>query len=227
MTDKNLFNDAFQEVSFKEKNLETLLRKNPALWKGGSQAINERSEGISSGYQALDAILPWQGWPRQGLVEIISAPDIGEFHLVIPLLHALSQKQQGSVWIAPPHTPYAPALLQAGIALEHVFIVQPRISSRETLWSLEKALQTADCPLVLGWLRQLNIPVLRRLQLAAQTGHTLGVLFHQRPVRNSPSELQLGVQPGKLCALQRHLEVRILRARGSHRQLSAVISTCR
>jgi hypothetical protein len=225
MTNQNILNDNFQDV--REQDLETLLRKNPAIWKGGSQTLRERPEGISSGYQGLDAILPWKGWPRQGLVEIISAQDIGEFHLLIPVLHALSQKQQCSVWIAPPHIPYAPALLQAGIALEHIFIVQPRSSSREALWSLEKALQSTDCPLVLAWLRQLNIPVLRRLQLAAQTGHTLGVLFHQRPVRNSPSDLQLAVQPGRLCVLQRNLEVRILRARGSHRQLSADISICR
>jgi len=226
MKDK-LFNDIYQEVTIRKKSLETLLDKNPAIWKGASQSVNIRPQGISSGYQALDAILPWHGWPRQGLIEIISARDIGELHLLMPVLTLLSQQQQPSVWIAPPHTPYAPALLQAGIALEHIFIIQSNIGWRQQLWSLEKALQTTDCPLVLAWLRQINIPVLRRLQLAAQTGNTLGVLFHQRHINNSPSVLQLTVQPGKPPGAYGKLEVRVLRARGSHGQLSAVVSICR
>lgn len=227
MSEDKLFSELYQDVNFKEKSLKSLLFTNPAIWKGANPGTNVRPEGISSGYPALDAILPWKGWPRQGLVEIISARNTGELHLLMPVLSSLSQQQQSSVWIAPPHTPYAPALLQAGIALEHVFIVRSDISWRQTLWSLEKALQTADCPLVLAWLRQLNIPVLRRLQLAAQTGRTLGVLFHQRHISNSPSVLQLAVQPGKLSMSQANLEVRVLRARGSHRQLSAVVSTGR
>jgi cell division inhibitor SulA len=224
MREDKLFSDKNHDLSFKEQSLEALLQKNPALWKGAKQTINAGPDGIRSGYPTLDAILPWKGWPRQGLVEIISARDIGELHLLMPVLRSLSQQQLPSVWIAPPHIPYAPALLQAGIALEHVFIVRSDISWRQTLWSLEKALQTAGCPLVLAWLGQLNIPVLRRLQLAAQSGQTLGVLFHQRHISNSPSALQLAVQPGKLSGSHGSLEVRVLRARGSHCQLSTVIS---
>jgi len=227
MTKDKLFNDKYQMVNNRKKSLETLLEKNPAIWKGASQTIDVRPEGISSGYQTLDAVLPWNGWPSQGLIEIISARDIGELHLLLPALSSLSRQQQSSVWIAPPHTPYAPALVRAGIALEHVFIIQPDITRQQQLWSLEKALQTADCPLVLAWLRQLDIPVLRRLQLAAQTGNTLGVLFHQRHISNSPSVLQLAVQSGKLPETHGKLEVQVLKARGSHCQLSAIVSICR
>jgi len=222
MEEDKLFSDLNQDFSFREKSLKTLLQKNTALWKGARQTVNAVPDGISSGYPALDAILPWKGWPRHGLVEIISAQDIGELHLLMPVLRSLSRQQKPSVWIAPPHTPYAPALLQAGIALEYVFIVQSDISWRQTLWSLEKTLQTAGCPLVLAWLRQLNMPVLRRLQLATQTGQTLGVLFHQRHISNSPSVLQLAVQPSKLPESHGSLEVRVLKARGSHFQPPAV-----
>ncbi len=227
MSKDKLLSDTDQEVKLREKSLETLLLTNPAIWKGTNQTSDLRPEGLSSGYPALDAILPWKGWPRQGLVEIVSTRSSGELHLLMPALSSLSQQQQASVWISPPHNLYAPALLQAGIALEHVFIIQADISWRQTLWSLEKALQTADCPLVLAWLRQLNIPVLRRLQLAAQTGGTLGVLFHQRHISNSPSVLQLSVKPGKQSMSYANLDIRVIRARGSHCQLSTVVSTDR
>lgn len=59
--------------------------------------------------------------------------------------------------------------------------------------------------MVLAWQNWLSARVLRRLELAAQHGNTLGVLFHQRPQVQSPSTLQLELHvthtPSGPCAL--------------------------
>ena len=64
-----------------------------------------------------------------------------------------------------------------------------------------------------------HVRVIRRLQLAASEGDTLGILFHQRPTPHSPASLQLEIAAAPLSADgQRQLAVRLLKARGSYRQ---------
>ena len=52
------------------------LLEHPALWRGRSAA---RVPTWSTGYPVLDAGLPGGGWPRAGLVEILTPqPGVGE-----------------------------------------------------------------------------------------------------------------------------------------------------
>src|SRR3954452_7959187 len=73
--------------------------------------------GIATGYPTLDTLLIDRGWPRAGLIELLSARHgIGELRLLGPALAALStQEQRWITWIDPPHIPYAPALTEIGI----------------------------------------------------------------------------------------------------------------
>src|SRR4051812_25452769 len=48
--------------------LRTLL-EHPGIWRGTSVA---RTEVLSSGFPALDERLPSGGWPRSGLIEILT-----------------------------------------------------------------------------------------------------------------------------------------------------------
>lgn len=232
MPPDNIYSFINQQVEKSENEIENLLQKTPALWRGSASRLARENleKGLPSGYPALDSILPWGGWPCRGIVEIVSTQEhIGELRLLMPLLRSLSQQQRASLWITPPYAPYAPALLQAGIAVEHIYFVKAGISWRQSLWSMEKALQSPDCALVLAWLQQLTIPVLRRLQLAANTGGTLGVVFHQRQLPNSPSVLRLAVKA--LASSAEHppgtLAVRIMKARGCHKRPACVIPAYR
>jgi hypothetical protein len=204
-----------------QKALEKLLQETPLLWRGEPGCASAIPAGHSSGYPLLDALLPWKGWPRHGLIEIVSLPsDIGEISLLMPLMKSLTRQGQTCLWVNPPHTPYAPALLQAGITLEQVFVLRPS-SGRQLLWALEKSLQTAACRLVLAWPGRLTMVALRRLQLATQTGETLGILFQQRHMQHSPAVLQLSVSRGPFPP--RTLKVQILKARGTHLKPSTLI----
>jgi protein ImuA len=52
-----------------QSRLDALLQ-HPALWRGRGAAPQA---GYSTGFDALDAVLPGGGWPKHGLVEILTA----------------------------------------------------------------------------------------------------------------------------------------------------------
>src|SRR5689334_9077298 len=70
--------------------LEALLQ-HPALWRGRGAAA---PAGLSTGFAALDAALPGGGWPRQGLIEIITTGGgHGELTLWMPLIRQLTSTE--------------------------------------------------------------------------------------------------------------------------------------
>lgn len=179
----------------------------------------------SSGYPALDQLLPHGGWPERGLVELICPhKGIGELQLLLPLLRERSHSQQSILWIAPPYPLHGKALLDAGINTRNSFVIPSQTSCNQALWSIEKALQSQECGLVLAWQNWLSARVIRRLQLAANEGGTLGILFHQRPAANSPATLQLQLSSpvsrlhDEQTNRERSIDVMLKKARGSYRQ---------
>ncbi|WP_455205940.1 translesion DNA synthesis-associated protein ImuA [Kaarinaea lacus] len=192
--------------------LQQLLRDNPAVWRG-SDALDYVHQGISTGYEQLDASLPEHGWPRNALMEVITPRwGIGELKLLLPLMKSVTEQKRYLLWVSPPYMPYAPALASAGVDMDYVIVVRPETSCKDALWSIEKALQNDACALVLAWLNWLPNGVVRRLQLAAESGNSLGVLFRQYNNQHSPAALRLQLQPSPNA-----VQVQVLKARGTHR----------
>ncbi len=200
--------------------LEKLL-ENPRVWRGSSQ-IDTRA-GLASGYPKLDRCLPGGGWPLEALTEILTGQyGIGELRLLMPALAELSKEesQYGErgeyaepgwiAWIAPPFQPYAPALQQCGIDLSRVLIVRPKDDS-ELLWSAEQALSSGTCAAVLLWPSTLDDQASRRLQLAAEKGHSWAIAFRPLSARQqaSAAALRLELQP-----TEQGTRVHILKSRG-------------
>jgi cell division inhibitor SulA/protein ImuA len=159
------------------------------LWRGrGGPA--ERVE--PSGWPALDGLLGG-GWPQGALSELIGDRAQG-LSLLTPALARLARGPRWLAWIAPPHTPYAPALATAGVDPRRVLLVTPQ-RPQQALWATEQALAAGTCSAVLAWPEMLRFAELRRLQLAAERGDCLGVLF--RPAASlrepSPAALRLTV----------------------------------
>jgi hypothetical protein len=181
------------------------LLEHPAIWRGRSAA---RREALATGYAALDACLPGGGWPRTGLIEILVARfGVGELYLLLPLLAALTGRPAARwcAWIAPPLDPYAPALAAHGVNLERVLVVRvPAGDSRasrsvapEPLWAFEQTLGSGASDVALAWaVHDPRTREIRRLQLAAERGKALGVLFRpQRAARqSSPAVLRMAVE---------------------------------
>lgn len=174
----------------------------------------------STGFSELDRLLPGGGWPTSGLVEIVSRHKaIGELQLLMPLLRLRSHQPQSLLWITPPYKLHGPALAHSGVNIRNSFVIPAQTRCNHALWSIEKALQSTECGMVLAWQNWLSGRVIRRLQMAASEGNTLGVLFHQRPTPHSPASLQLELSAAPdTCEGNRQISVRLLRAKGSHRQ---------
>ena len=204
-----------------------LLRDHPArLWRAREQGtVSALPAGLPTGYAALDCCLPGQGWPRQGLIEILcDQHGIGELRLLLPALARLCTPRHAGgrpgrpgtpsggwiAWVSPPYTPYAPALAAAGIDLARVLVVQ---AAGATEWAMDQALRSEACSAVLGWVHaSRDAQALRRLQLAAEQSRSLAVLF--RPLHAgltpSPAVLRLAL----LGDAERGLQVRIVKSRG-------------
>lgn len=204
--------------------IDSILHNNPKLWRGCDMA-GQGSHGQSTGFSELDEILPGRGWPDSGLIEVISPYwGMGELQLLLPLMRSVVEQGKWILWISPPYLLYAPALLQAGINTEQVLVVKLDTSCKDALWSMEKALQTENCGLVLAWQNWLPGKVLRRLQLAADTGSTLGVLFKHHDSEHSPSPIRLQIKDSPSSDSFGEAEVTVIKARGNFRPLSTQIS---
>lgn len=193
--------------------LEGLLA-HPALWRAGHAA---RQPVWPSGFARLDKGLPGGGWPQSGLIEVLPVRfGVGELRLMLPALAALSTRPEARwcVWVAPPLSPFAPALAAANLELARLLIV--RAQGREPLWAFEQALGSGACDSVLAWMRHAHaLPrQLRRLHLAAQRGSALGVLFRPRESagESSPAMLRVAVEP-----LERGVRLTLLKSRGGMR----------
>jgi hypothetical protein len=169
------------------------LLEHPAIWRGRSAA--QRS-GLSTGFAALDEYLPDSGWPRTGLIELlVSRFGSGELTLLVPALATLTRAAAARwcVWVTPPLVPFAPALASCGVVLDRLAVV----GGARPLWAFEQTLGSGACDAVLGWVRQMKPRDIRRLQLAAERGRTLGVLFRPRRAAREASGavLRLSVEP--------------------------------
>ena len=191
--------------------LERLLQDNPLLWRGcdATSSINT----IKTGFAELDAALPGGGWPANALVEIVTAQwGIGELRLLLPIVAQLSNQQYWVIWIAPPYIPYAQALEQSDVELSRTLVITPN-DSNEALWSMEKILQAKACGMALAWPDKLTHRVTRRLQLAAEAGNSLGVIFQAANTETSPAAVRLQLSPADDA-----LQICILKARGGYRR---------
>ncbi|HBG30491.1 MAG TPA: hypothetical protein DDW98_07675 [Gammaproteobacteria bacterium] len=76
---------------------------------------------------------------------------------------------------------------------------------------VEQMLRAGVFGAVVGWVREADMQALRRLQLAAEAGHTIGVLMRPMSAELQPSPAALRL---KLTRVESRLDVEVLKARG-------------
>jgi hypothetical protein len=197
-----------------DKQLQELLA-HPSVWRGRSRAVIPT---LPTGFAALDAGLPGGGWPRHGLVEILTPqPGVGELYLLLPALAALSQLSPARwcTWVSPPHEPFAPALEAHGVALDRMLVVRTHLP----LWAHEQALKSGAASMALAWLPRASPRAVRRLQLAAEQGRALGVLYRSQRFASeaSPAMLRLLLEP-QVRGEKQGARVSLIKSRGGARE---------
>ena len=187
-----------------------LVLGNPAIWRG-DQYAKVAVESIPTGFAELDAQLPGGGWPRAALTELLTTQHgIGELRLLLPALARLSKDDKWLVLVAPPHRPFAPGFESLGVNLARLVVVETK-SDGESLWAAERCLRSGSCAAVLAWPGSGPRMPLRRLQLAAEEGKSLGLVFGSTRNAAHPSPAPLRIQ---LAANRGRLELQILKRRG-------------
>jgi cell division inhibitor SulA len=182
-----------------------------ALWRADALG-SHATAGVCSGFPELDRELPGGGWPPAALTELLlTQHGGGEFRLLAPVLHALSQAGRSIILLAPPHRLCAPALAQLDFDLRHVLLIQPE-KPADRMWAAEQILKSAHFGILLCWLPQARPEQLRRLQVAASGGEGLCFVFRPAAAQreSSPAPLRLLCQP----MAAGYLSVEIIKRRG-------------
>ncbi len=205
--------------------LEQVMRRQDT-WRGRHNRFNRtlasanndshaNGDSLATGYRALDDVLHQGGWPLGSTIELLSdGSGLGAMGLFLPAMERLSEQQRWQAFIAPPYMPYAPLLAARGIDTRQILLIHPQ-SHEDLLWSTEQALRSTTCSAVFSWLGAANYRYseLRKLQLAAASGDTLGVLFrpNQAAQNHAPAGLRL--------QMRAYRQVHILKQRGGKQQM--------
>lgn len=182
----------------------------------GEHGLQSPQAGLASGFAALDAVLPAQGWPCGAVTEILHSQEgIGEMTLLMPALAAQTQQARYVILINPPYWVYAPAWMAQGVKLEYCLVVRPD-KRPDVFWAAEQSLRAGVSRLVVIWpefSRQApDYKQLQRLQAAAVSGQTAGVLLRSATAALNASPAPLRLQ---LTMHQQQLAIHILKRRGA------------
>ncbi len=191
--------------------LSTLIQ-DARIWQGHRQTRTNQPAELT-GYPLLDTQLGDIGWPKGALSEcLLNAPGIGELYLLLPLIQRLTASDKTVFWLNPPHIPYAPALARESVNMDQIIVLHTR-DRGDFLWSLENCLRSPVTGLVMAWPDKLAARDVRRLQLAAEAGNNVCILFRERRYaeQNSPAALRLVLESDD----QQGLTVKVLKRRGS------------
>jgi hypothetical protein len=131
---------------------------------------------VSSGFVALDRLLPNKGFLGGTLVEWLSeGPGTGAMTLALAVGGNLTRTEGGVVAVDANREFFPPAAAALGVSLERTVIVEPD-DVRTQWWALEQSLLSGAVTVTLGRVEKADERVLRRLLLAAQKGGGLGFL---------------------------------------------------
>jgi hypothetical protein len=154
---------------------------------------------LTSGFRGLDEILPDGGLRRGTLVEWLAGePGSGAATLALIAAREASRAGGAVVVVDRRGTFYPPAAIRWGLELETLIVVRPRTVADEQ-WALDQVLRSQGVAALLAWPERLADREFRRLQLAAESGGTLGLLVRPAKARDEPSwaDLRLLVEPAE------------------------------
>ena len=184
------------------------------IWRGRTDSGNGQSTRLSTGWAELDQPLSG-GWPRAAVTEVlVTRTGQGELGLVMPTLQRLCSSNRRILWIAPPLLPYPPVLVQHGLDLARIKVIQCA-QPADAMWAVEQGLRSGACSAVLCWAQQLNDRCFRRLQLAATAGDSWCVLFRPGQFADTGSAAALRLL---VSSQDQQPRIRIIKQRGGRPQ---------
>jgi len=193
--------------------LEALLQKGD-VWRGHSQRF-VASATVDSGHPQLNNRLLNKGWPRSSLIELCQAsPGCGDWLLFGPAVVRLllENPQHHAALLNPPARPFAEGLLQAGIPLNQLLVVQSN-NKADFIACFTELARSSSCCFIMSWQPKsfLTYTELRKCQLATNSGKGLYIFI--RPAQASQTSSPAGLKLYSAFAGQQLL-VQIIKQRG-------------
>lgn len=174
-----------------ELSLEQLLLRED-LWMGHSQRFTAR-DAVPTGHGELDNVLLNHGWPLSSLVEVCQPYSQAEWHLLIP---ALKEIPGLLVLLNPPAIPFSQSLIQQGIDLERIVVVNAPDKGDFVPCFIEMA--RAEVGALIAWqpTEALTYTDLRKCQLAASESTGLSIIFRlpSAQQQTSPATVRIFAQ---------------------------------
>jgi cell division inhibitor SulA/protein ImuA len=174
------------------------LRRQVGRWEVSS--LDEET-AFSSSLAGLDRLFPG-GRLRYGMLTEWLSGLARSGAVTLSLLAAREACRPGGVLVVIDRLQmfYPPAAADWGIDLGRLLIVRPQ-NVRDELWAAVQALRSPAVAAVWAMIGRLDCRAFRRLQLAAQAGHTLGLLLRPAYARGQPSwadvRLEVGGEGGR------------------------------
>jgi protein ImuA len=163
--------------------------------RGKLQTVTEadlvsKDTGFRTGFPAIDRILPGESFARGAIHELLSKPGEPRPLFFATVLARAAMVEEGKemgvgVWCDPQGQIYPPAVAAAGIPLEQVLFLRPKTPA-DHIWAVAECLRCRGVSVTLAQLGRLSRIEARKLQLAAEAGGGVGLLF--RPFGSISSE---------------------------------------
>jgi protein ImuA len=208
--------DEHSETALSRGEIVARLRRQIARWEETRRPADQGV--ISSGCGALDRLLPQAGFCRGTLVEWLSAGAGGGAQtLAIAAAREACGAGGALVVLDRQREFYPPAAGRTGIELDRLIVVHAANAADEA-WILDQALRCPGVAAVLAWPEKPSDRALRRWQLAAEEGGTLGLVLRAAASRQEPSwaDVRLLVEPlpAPGAGATRRLRIQLLHCRG-------------
>ncbi|HEY8940571.1 MAG TPA: translesion DNA synthesis-associated protein ImuA [Cellvibrio sp.] len=194
--------------------LEQLLQRGD-IWRG-TKAFVYDNDGEDTGHSVLNNSFVHNGWPRACLIEInLQEMGHGEWLLLAPALRNSTQGLQ--ILINPPALPFAQGLLQTGLDLDRILIINAP-AKNDFLAAFVEITRAQACSHLLAWQPQqvLNYTEIRKCVLASNDGSGIyWLLRNSRTMsQSSPAHLRLRAR-----IHTKNLEVIITKQKGGDQSL--------
>ncbi len=153
---------------------------------------------ISSGFEAIDRMLPDGGYLPGALVEFVSDAegDAARWMSLHLVSRALSSRGGSIVLVDAERELYAPGLAALGIPLEQTVIIHGN-RNEDLYWAIDQSLRCEAVAAVWGQVPTTDSRWLRRFQLSAESSGTLGIFLRPASVLPHPtwSDIQWHCNP--------------------------------
>ena len=149
---------------------------------------------VSSGFTAIDRLLPGGGYSRGVLVQWLTEGGLGADYLSLVLARQACQNGGALVVADPFNQFYPPAAAAIGINLDHLVVLRGKHvdaagspGQADFFWSIDQALRCSGVAAVWGPLGKVDERWFRRFQLSAEASGCLGIFVQPLQVLRQPS----------------------------------------